>query len=350
MPLQAEDIADLAIIAQKELGKMKWTEIATDLQEHVILPQILQKEKAQFGSGTAIQWNIMTDHNHSARHVGLLEPDNVNMPDTMTTASIPWRHCTANYGWDEREIAMNSGPATIVDSMKKKRAECMISLAEELETKGFEAPSSSSNVLDPYGILYWNPINTSPTLSDDCDFEGTLPSGHTTIAGLDPSSQTRWSNCTGHATDVTYDALVKVMRKAAYLTNFKSPIQHPSYARGPDRYVIFTNYEVESALTDVVRGQNENIGPDLARYDGQVVFHKNKVMAVPFLDANTSNPVLGINWAQMYPVFLRGFFLKETKPKTAPLQHNGVVVHIDLTWNWVCKDRRRLWALTTAIL
>ena len=43
--LQADDIVDLITITQKDLGKMRWTDLSYDLQEYVALPSLLQKEK-----------------------------------------------------------------------------------------------------------------------------------------------------------------------------------------------------------------------------------------------------------------------------------------------------------------
>ena len=43
--LQADDIADLIKTTQRDLGRMKWSDISYTLQEHVALPMLLQREK-----------------------------------------------------------------------------------------------------------------------------------------------------------------------------------------------------------------------------------------------------------------------------------------------------------------
>ena len=109
--LQADDIADLIKVTQKDLGKLRWTEIATDIQEYVALPSILQSEKVSYQSGYGIQWNVMVDTSGAAKDTGLFAVDSVNVGDVMQTASAPWRHLTTNYAIERREVAMNRDPA-----------------------------------------------------------------------------------------------------------------------------------------------------------------------------------------------------------------------------------------------
>ena len=53
--LQADDIADMIKTTQRDLGRMKWTDISYNLQEYIALPMILQREKVSFQSGYGIQ-------------------------------------------------------------------------------------------------------------------------------------------------------------------------------------------------------------------------------------------------------------------------------------------------------
>ena len=69
--LQADDIVDLITLTQKDLGKMRWTDLSYDLQEYVALPSLLQKEKVAFGSGYGMQWNVMTGTSGATRDTGL---------------------------------------------------------------------------------------------------------------------------------------------------------------------------------------------------------------------------------------------------------------------------------------
>lgn len=127
MALQADQIQDLITVTLKDLGRLKFTELASTLQEYHALGKLIDQYKVQYQSGTAIQYNIMLNQSGAAKNVGLFESDNVNIADVMTTASIPWRHCTTNYAFERREVQFNATPARIVELVKIRRTDAMIS-------------------------------------------------------------------------------------------------------------------------------------------------------------------------------------------------------------------------------
>lgn len=341
MALQAGDITDLITITLKDLGRLKFTEIASSLTDYVALPNVLQKYKAQYQSGTGIQWNVMYAQSEAAKNVGLYESDNVNIADVMTTANIPWRHCSTNYAFERREIQMNADPARIVELVKIRRADAMISMAELMETNLWSAPSASSDSLKPYGIPYW----IVPATSGE-GFNGKNPSGFSDSAGINSDLEkfSGWRNYNALYSNINKTDLVRKWRKAAVFTNFKSPVPHASYNTG-NNYGYYTNYDVIGRLEEVLEAQNDNLGNDIASKDGVLTFRQNPVQYVPKLDSETNDPVYGINWGVLKPVFLSGEYLREEGPTTVPGQHTTSQVFVDCTLNYMCTDRRRLFVL-----
>jgi hypothetical protein len=338
--LQADDIADLIKLTQRELGRNKWTDISYDLQEHIALPKLLKKERVGFGSGTGFQFNVNVSTSGAARMTGLHETDEVSISDTIVQGYVPWRHLTTNYAFDEREIKMNRAPARIVELVKVRRANAMIDLAALLETQFWSKPADSSDNENLYGVPYW--IVKSATEG----FNGTDPSGFTAgAAGIASATYANWANWTGDYTAVTQDDLITKLRKASTYTKFMSPTPTPSYNSG-DRYGYYTNYATLAPMERLLMAQNENLGNDLASKDGQVVFRRNPVSAVFKLDADTTNPVYGINWGEFGFVFLEGEYMNEVGPTVAAKQHKTQVVHIDTSMNIVCRNRRRLFVVS----
>src|SRR5436189_2019022 len=119
--INAENLGDLIQTTLKDLGEMRFTEIATDLQDHVAMRVLLKKERQVLESGTGIQWDVMVNHSSSAANVGLFASDNVNVVDGMVQASTVWRNTTTNYAIERRELAMNRTPRRIVDLLKARR-------------------------------------------------------------------------------------------------------------------------------------------------------------------------------------------------------------------------------------
>src|SRR6267142_2854634 len=98
---------DLVMTTLRDLGRGRFTEIATDLQEHTALPNLLRKNRVELTSGIGVQWDVKVAQAGNARNVGLGASDNVNIPDTMVQATADWRNTVASYAIEGREISMN---------------------------------------------------------------------------------------------------------------------------------------------------------------------------------------------------------------------------------------------------
>lgn len=337
--LQADNIADLVALTLRDLGPMKFTEIATDLQKHVALSRLMKKNKVGFSSGYGIQFQVMVKHSGAAKNVGLYAQDNVNVGDVMKQANLPWRHTTTNYSFERREIAMNRDPARIVELLKVRRIDGMISLAELMEKNFWKKPADSTNETDPYGVPYWIVKNNTE------GFNGGLPSGFTDVGGLSPTTYPRWKNWTAQYTNVTKDDLVRKWRKAATYCGFEPAVEGiPQYSTG-DRYGFYTNYDVLGTLEELLEAQNDNLGNDIASQDGRPVFRRTPVEWVPKLDDDSDDPVYGMNWGVFKPTFLKGEFLREDGPSIVAGQHTTYAVHVDCTYNFECRNRRLCFVL-----
>lgn len=343
--LQADDIADLIKTTQRDLGRMKWTDISYNLQEYIALPMILQREKVSFQSGYGIQWNVAVATSGAAKDTELYATDSVNVSDVMQTANIPWRHVTTNYAIERREIAMNRAPAEIVDLVRIRRNDAMIDMAKHLEERFWTKPATSSDNQRMYGIPYW--IVYPGTVSGNGSFAGTNPSGFSSGAGnLSSTTYPAWANWASTYTAVTSTDLIRKWRRAATFTNFKAPVPSPSYATG-NQYGYYTNYNVIGPLEEALEAQNDNLGNDIASKDGRLLFRQVAVTWVPYLEANTANPVYGINWGCLKPAFLAGEYMREEGPNAASNQHTVFVTHVDTTLNLMCTNRRMNFVLGT---
>ena len=343
--LQADDIADLIKTTQRDLGRMKWTDISYNLQEYIALPMILQREKVSFQSGYGIQWNVAVATSGAAKDTELYATDSVNVSDVMQTANIPWRHVTTNYAIERREIAMNRAPAEIVDLVRIRRNDAMIDMAKHLEERFWTKPATSADNQRMYGIPYW--IVYPGTVSGNGSFAGTNPSGFSAGAGnLSSTTYPAWSNWASTYTAITSTDLIRKWRRAATFTNFKAPVPSPSYATG-NQYGYYTNYNVIGPLEEALEAQNDNLGNDIASKDGRLLFRQVAVTWVPYLEANTANPVYGINWGCLKPAFLAGEYMREEGPNAASNQHTVFVTHVDTTLNLMCTNRRMNFVLGT---
>jgi hypothetical protein len=381
MALQASDLADLITTTQNELGRARFTEIATDIQDHCALRELLNESRVQFTAGPNIQWNLMTESSGSARDTGLYEVDQTNVSDVMATANIPYRHMTANYSIERREIALNRAPAQIVDLVRIRRNDAMISLAEHIEKRFWGVPANPTDDKKIYGVGYWIVDATDGSSG----FNGGAPTNFTDVAGVNPSTVTRWKNwsavysdtitpmaaptyadgtgtgnpagqTSGGTPDSTgFSDMVVELREAYVKCNFR-PIPNVSYSdyNKGNRYGLYTNYKVISYLEEVLARRNDNLGMDVGATDGKVVFRGIPLPYCPYLDSNvtisgsTAYPIYGINWGVFESCFLEGEYMRESGPDTAPNQHTVFTTHVDLSMNIRCTDRRRNFVLKNA--
>ena len=334
--LMIDDIADDVIAIQQDLGRMKWTDISFDLQYYIALPQIMRKRRVGFSGGRGPKWQLRHTRTGNARMVGLHSVDNANFDDQLATAEAPWRHAETKYVMERREILMDRNEYRIVDMVKVRRTGALGDFAELMEEEFFEKPAASTDTLNAFGLPYWCVQNASE------GFYGGDPSGFAAGAGGKlVADYPNWRNYTGQYAVVSIDDLISMMDKAAYKINFRSPVKNmPDYNTG-DQYQVLTTYSTRRTMRELADTRNDNLGRDVNA--GDVRFNRNQVLAVPYLDANTTtNPVYMINWGVFKCIFLRGDYMHEEKPEKAPSSHNSLVVYIDNTFQYVCYDRRRL--------
>lgn len=355
--LSSSQIIDLTTATLRDLGEPKFQQIAQELQEYEVIGKWLKREKMEFGSGFGIQRNLMGKLSRQAAHVGLMDTESVDIPDLLDQIQVPWVHARTKWGFIyQTDILMNRGKSLITNVLKPRRADAMISLAEELEAKAWSSPSVS-NTLDPWGLPYWVVYNGST------GFNGGAPSGHTTVGNVNLTETPNFKNYTANYATVSKGDLIKKMKTGCRKTKWKSPVGIPDFTRGVgSRYRIYTDNERIEAFEEVGEAQNENLGRDLAPYGAArdvkdvnetLVFRKHPIIWVPQLDDTSvftacTAPVYAIDHGTFYPVVLKGDYLREQEPEKVPNTSNVFRVFIDLTYNYLCVDRRRNSVYATA--
>ena len=339
-----EDLADLTALTLPDLDKGKFTDMSGDTQEFYALPNILKKDKAEFKTGDSISVNAMFDDNGQARMVDMNATDTYGINDVMGTGTAPWRHATWNWAIDRRESAINSGDAEqIVKLINTRRYAAYVSAAKLLESQFWGKPATSADETSLWGIDMYIVKNAST------GFNGGNPSGFTAGEIYDSTVRTRWKNYTAQMTALSSADGVTLMRRAAALTQFKSPIDAAEVRNGKLRRAIYTNLDNILIFGDIARNQNENLGNDVAEKDGQATFHRLPIYHVPQLNSDSQDSIYGVDWSTFNPVFLKGEYIKESKPyPLLGIQHTKVVVDVDMTMNFVCYDRRRQWIINKA--
>jgi hypothetical protein len=193
------------------------------------------------------------------------------------------------------------------------------------------------------GIPFW--VQKSATEG----FNGGDPSGFSAGAGdLSTSTYPNWKNYTFSYAAVSRLDLLAKWRKASEFTKFMPPNKYPEQAAGLGQYRYYTTYRLLAPLEALLEGRNENLGVDLAKYAGDVVFKGVPVKWVPQLENSSAagydstDPIYGINWKVLRPYTKTGRWKVRSKPMTLPQQHTVRAVFTDYWLQQLCIDRRRL--------
>lgn len=330
------------------LGIDHFEEVMSDLQGYEVASRWLKKDRVQMDSGQGIYRNVATQPTTRSRHVGSFAQDNPNVGDHLTRLEVPWVNETTDWSYDYIEdMLKNSGKARVLNVIKPRQANALISKASVLETAAWTLRGANDFTL-PYGVPYW--VTQSVTATSG--WNGVAASGFTTKGGIDPATHTNFRNWTWQYADWTAADLMAELRRAHLEILWRSPVTVQEYRKQQDLR-IYVDTTTLINLEALQEQRNDNWGNEMAPYrgggshlatlDGTLVFRKHPIIRVPSLDANAvaQNIVYMIDHGTFVMYVLEGNFNRRTGPIRSGDQHNVWTIHVDLTYCYVCLNVRR---------
>jgi hypothetical protein len=341
--LNLESFGDLVETTITEYIKTDYVSLLTDLTDHPAAKSLIRKSRMEpKASPTGAEWKLRMTTAESYRHVYPTTPDRAEITDDFVSASVPWRKTEVGYAFLEEHIDFNMGPNQILDLVKAKEQGCDFDWIEGMERDFWAFPLAADT--NTYRSLpYWC------TKAATEGFTGGIPTGYSDVGGLSPTTYSRWNNWAGPYTAVTLDDLILKARTMADRTNFKPPVAGVpdlgDTGKAPRQY--YTNLSVHQKFANVADSRNDNLGPDVAKMDGQVTFRNTAINYVPLLDSDTTDPFYQINWNVFKLMTRNKWWQKRTVLKPYPGQRNQVAVFKDTYANFACFNRRLLGVLST---
>lgn len=340
--MSPEQLQDLVTATLQSFGKPSFGLIAQQMTDYVMMNQMLEKNSVKLSASQDLEHILMVSQSKNAKHVGLFADDSFAVQDNLKKTNVYWRHTTNNFIYDVMEKAFNGTPEQIVDLIWTRRIDMLLGLAELMELAFWGKPTDSTDEETPWGIQYWLKLATSGAGFNGGDITG-FAAGP---GGLSSDTYTNWKHYNAVYSAFSDDDLSEAMRRAFRAINFQSPVTSAAKddAAAMGRYKILSGEEVQEGLIKIARAQNDNIGTDLAAYDGSVTFKRLPVQYVPSIDqvwTGTEYPVFMLDTAHLKVCMHSAQNFKETGPDPVPGKHNVRAVHTDVTWNIQCTDRRR---------
>lgn len=334
MALSLEQYADLVATTLKEFQRGDWTDIVTDTQEYIALPQIIKKKRVSFGSGVGWQFEVRVGSNSPAANKLINETDDVTTADMFVYATGNYRYTTTYWSANEIELKANRTPARLVDLLKAKKYDAMLSLADKMEANWWGKPADSNDLRSPRGVKYWIVTNASE------GFTGGHPSGFSDVGGISRTTYARWKNYAATYVTINKTDLVRKLRRAMTFTNFKPPVDFPDLSKGSPKWELFTNYAVIRPMEEILESQNDDLGNDVASKDGMVMVRRQPLKWAPYLEADTTNPIYGINWNTWKIYFMEGEYMHDSEVMRMPNQHRQIGQFTDLVYDFACTNPR----------
>lgn len=296
------------------------------------------KDKTKTGSRCT--WPVVYRKGTSAKHSRLGQKDAVSIQNVSKLGHAQWTHFGFNYSWLRQEVLMvQNDPDALVDLMGSRRASEQVGALDDLEEKGWSAPTDETDAEEnPMGIPFWIQKNASSTGA----FEGGDPSGFTSGAGgLAVASYPNARNYTDVYSAFTDEDVVKKIRRAMFRMRYKRPaiLNKDIKAENYGGTRICVNLETKLSLVDIAKNNNDSMGWDLAVGDKEMRFYRHTFDYVPYLDADTDNPIYFIDEDTLYPVVLKGDRFVESEVRNTE-SHDYFTVFTDLTYQYVCDNRR----------
>lgn len=337
--MKDSQILDLVIGVLDQMDPGNFEQIAQELQDYEIMGTLLEKDKLLTQGGRGIERRMMTKTAGSFRHTSPYEDDVINIVDLLKKMIVRWVHATANWAFETGEILQCADGKTLVNNIVKPREiGTMIDIAQGLESDFFNTYDADDEQA-PYGLKYW----LTKGLTDG--FTGGSPTGDDMVANVDLTKVLNFMNWYAQYSAVTEDDFVDKLDKAFYKTNWKQPVKSPNHSK-ERRLRFYTNYTLRRLIVKQSRRQNQDLGPDIGALDGETVYKKIPFKAIPALDTDSTNPLYGIDMGTFGAVVLKGDYLRRSDPMPHPTKHRVKVVHIDLTYNYACVNRRRNFVLS----
>jgi hypothetical protein len=351
-------LKDLLATTLVDLPNMEF-ETALDRQNFPVMDKWFRGEKKIIDSGTSITRNIQFTTTGNAQFVRLFQKTPINVADTQKQLTAPWTQVQTYFSHDRRELTRNRRKAAFVSLVKSRRVDAILDLAKLLENRGWLAPNSATDDLNPRGIPYWLRMSESGvgTGIANAGFIGKTirfgdASTSTTCAGIDANTETMHRNFVSvyASVDATF---VAQLRDAFYAVEFNPPVDVDDLKKKPSSYGIYMPRSVLvtwEELTSTANKGGGDYGSDLGKYFGASTFRRVPLIHTPTLNSVTYSPIYGINHDIFYPVVMEGEWLRQNEPMNDVEQVNVFTTQVDSTLQFFAKNTREAgFVLHTAI-
>ena len=311
---------------------------------------------AERDSGDSIKDFITLEDTGNAKMISLWEEDTHNTVNTDHEIEVKWAHASTNMDYSRLELAMNTGnKVRIYKYLTGKQKNMYREFGELLQKKLILSPSSATDKKNPHGLASWLSLGTALSTGAWTGYNGRYNDGSGTAynVGTISSSATdkpRWASYYADHKGQFGDNLLDILARATRKTHFIPTMIPTAVAKetGPQPFRYYSNDNVIGNLEAMARKMDDNVGPDLAKYFGRVLYKGIPFEYVSMLDDSSTwseimgtDPIYGVNHEFFTVRVLRENDFVLGKPKDRDQAHNTLTVPLDVSFAITCTNRQR---------
>lgn len=347
--LTSTQMVDMVLVTLAQYPPDKSFEYLFDSDIHTfeLLNRAFQKQRMMVEGGKTINRFVNYRETGTAEFVQAAQTYQPTISATLVELNIGWRHGHGHFSLIRDELQNCRSTQQLIDLIAERRQVTQMDIALLIEKQFLAAPSSADDDTHPYSLPYYIKVFASGQTAAG-DFQGQHATGFSDCAGIDASTYTRWRNwnaewpnTTGEYTDVAEDRLGRMFRHL----NFEAPFLVTDLAKPRfENKRIYTN---ETTLMDMERKakqQNDQVGADLAKYQGATLFKGLPLIWLKPLDTYDATrgyfPVYMVNWGYLKVVIREGDFFRTDTFGPDKYQPDTTTTHVDVSYNLLCTNRQ----------
>lgn len=325
------------------------------------LCRIYNQHRRQIDGGTSIERRVILDRNGRAKYRRLYDTDQPTVDQNVHTINVPWTQIGTDYSWDVVELLRNKNSSKgFINLIESRRLERMWDLAELIEERGWQTPTSATDNLYPFGIPYYIPFLDNGSTTGGFHGKTIRYQGGTTgtiCAGLDAATESKWRSYGDVYTKVD-NGLLRKLRQAVRRTRFRpAPFVR---SKGQDNVgpliKMYSNDDIVTEMEDLADKRDDNNTPkDLAgkvlhMFEGTVLVNRIPLKYIDQLDGLTvtdggsnsfePDPIYCVDWSKLQPIVQDGYWMEESEPMVDRGQHTTFTVFLDGSHQNLCINRR----------
>jgi len=322
-------------------------------QRYAVCEGLFQSNRVPVSGGaTGRQRRVRLGTEENARGTRLFATGALTVGNVMQTMYEPWVMFEAGMAYEVTEIARNRGAAQIVDLVKTRRSAMWEDICNYFERRGMLGPDSSTDDLNPKGLLFHCRMLNTGVSDPSGGFNGTYGifqdgTSTQTVAGLDSSNTDfgRLRNWAWTHSGTLDAATLRQLRVAINRVNWRPP-KMGKYA-GKAKETDYKQFRVYWPQTFGEQYQEiVNAGPDdregnFSPFWGDLPYGPVETVSTPVLDGVANYPIIGVDHGFTKVYASAGRWMVENDPLTDPTNHRIFNIWYDCDYLIACDEPRR---------